>query len=58
VQRAQFKAWQDAYVSTLPTPPTSSELRKAARGLTVTTLMRRAAYRWLALKGALKTSRE
>jgi len=58
VQHAQFRAWQDAYVSTLPTPPTSGELRQAARGLTMTTLMRRAAYRWLALKGALKTSRE
>jgi glycosyltransferase involved in cell wall biosynthesis len=53
VQHAQFKAWQDDYVAALPEAPTSSELRKAARGLTVTTLMRRATYRWLALKGAL-----
>ena len=58
VQHAQFKAWQDAYVAALPEAPTSSELRKAARGLAITSLMRRAAYRWLALKGALETSRE
>ena len=54
VQHAQFKAWQDDYVAALPEAPTSSELRKAARGLAMTTLMRRAAYRWLALKGALR----
>ena len=54
VQHAQFKAWQDDYVASLPTPPSAGDLRRAARGLAITTLMRRAAYRWLSLKGALR----
>ena len=55
VQRQQFAKWQDDYASTAPTPPTKAERRRARIGMEKQALLRKAAYRVLAMKGAFKS---
>jgi glycosyltransferase involved in cell wall biosynthesis len=52
VQRHQFEQWQGEYVASLPSPPSSVERLRARAGLHTQALLRRAAYRWLAMKGS------
>ncbi|MBK9738903.1 MAG: glycosyltransferase [Actinobacteria bacterium] len=55
-QVRQFERWQDAYAASLPTPPSTTDRLRAKAGLHTQALLRRGAYRWLALKGSMKSS--
>ena len=52
VQRQQFEQWQREYEKSLPTPPNGMERARARMGVHTQTLLRRAAYRWLRMKGS------
>ncbi len=51
-QVRQFRLWQDTFAASLSSPPTSGERRRAFVGLHTQALLRRAAYRWLRMKGS------
>lgn len=55
-QVRQFERWQDAYAASLATPPSTPDRLRAKVGLHIQALLRRGAYRWLALKGSMKSS--
>ena len=55
-QVRQFERWQNTYAASLPTPPGGAERARAKLGLHLQALLRRGAYRWLSLKGSLKSS--
>ena len=55
VQREQFARWQEDYAASLPSPPTKGERRQARLGMEKQALLRRAAYRWLSMRGAFAT---
>lgn len=52
VQRQQFEQWQREYEQSLPARPSSAERARARAGVHAQTLLRRAAYRWLRMKGS------
>ena len=52
VQRQQFEQWQREYETSLPTRPSGAERARARAGVHAQTLLRRAAYRWLRMKGS------
>ena len=54
-QVRQFERWQHAYARSLPVPPSALQRARAKAGLHTQALLRRGAYRWLALKGKLQT---
>ena len=51
-QIRQFRRWQQAFASSLPTQPTALDRGRAMVGLHAQALLRRAAYRWLRIKGS------
>lgn len=55
VQRDQFARWQDDYAATARPAFTKAERRRAKRGMEKQALLRRAAYKWLSMKGAFKS---
>jgi glycosyltransferase involved in cell wall biosynthesis len=52
VQRQQFEQWQRDYERSLPALPGGIERARARAGVHAQTLLRRAAYRWLRMKGS------
>ena len=52
VQRHQFEQWQGEYAASQPTRPSATERARARAGVHAQTLLRRAAYRWLRMKGS------
>lgn len=52
VQRQQFEQWQREYESSLPVRPSGAERARARAGVSAQTLLRRAAYSWLRMKGS------
>ncbi len=55
-QVRQFEQWQTEYAASVPAPPTRPEQFRAKVGLHTQALLRRAAYRWLALKGSMRSA--
>lgn len=55
-QVRQFEQWQSRYAASLPSPPTGSQRARAKAGLHAQAMLRRGAYRWLALKGSMRPS--
>jgi len=54
-QVRQFRLWQDSFAASLAIPPTGRERRRAVVGLHTQALLRRAAYRWLRMKGSFES---
>ena len=54
-QVRQFRLWQDTFAASLTIPPTGAERRRAFLGLHTQALLRRAAYRWLRMKGSFES---
>ena len=52
VQRQQFEQWQREYEQSLPARRARAERARARAGVHTQTLLRRAAYRWLRMKGS------
>jgi glycosyltransferase involved in cell wall biosynthesis len=52
VQRQQFERWQREYERSLPARPSGIQRVRARAGVHGQTLLRRAAYRWLRMKGS------
>jgi hypothetical protein len=53
-QVEQFRRWQQEYAAM--NLPTKAEQRRATLGLHAQATLRRAAYRWLSLKGSFSSS--
>ncbi len=54
-QVQQYERWQKAFAASLRTPPTVLQRARAKAGLHTQALLRRTAYRWLGLKGSLRS---
>ena len=55
-QVRQFEQWQTEYSASMPEPPSTAERVRAKIGLHAQALLRRGAYRWLALKGSMRSA--
>lgn len=55
-QLARFRQWQERYAGRAEPALTPAQRRKAARNVRVQTMLRRAAYGWLRLKGGFGSS--